>query len=92
MAETVTVDRVRELASLLPPSEQQELAASLGASLGLEGTGGGADAPDQRLARADAILHLCDEAAEGFEGYPDSAEDIRHMREERHRQVCRSDA
>jgi len=46
----------------------------------------------ERVARAEAILALCDAAAERFGGESDAAEDIRQMRDERIEQICRSGA
>lgn len=46
----------------------------------------------QRMRNAAAILHECDLAAEAFARKSDSAETIRRLREETHRQICKNES
>jgi hypothetical protein len=78
----------------LPPQEQLRLLAHI--SERLSTLGPLAQETDdetvqrERAARAEAILALCDAAAERFEGESDAAEDIRRIRDQRIKQICQS--
>ncbi len=89
MASTVTLDQVKALAERLPPREQLRLVAHIGQRLSGIMPNGSLEAPteerlpEERVAKADALLQQLDTIADSIEGEFDSARDIREIREER---------
>ncbi|MGH9837513.1 MAG: hypothetical protein ACREEM_01875 [Blastocatellia bacterium] len=96
MTAAMTLEQVEGLAAQLPPQEQLKLLARISERLSdLTPLGQASDdeaVQRERAARAEAILALCDAAAERFPGQSDAAEDIRLIRDERIEQICRNDA
>ncbi len=96
MTETVTLEQVATLASQLPPQEQLKLLARISEWLSslnlLIRESDDTIARRERVARAEAVLALCDAAAAQFVAESDAVEDIRQMREERIEQICQSGA
>ena len=96
MAEPMTLEQVEALAVQLAPQEQLKLLAHISERLSalssLVREMDNETLRRERAARAEAILALCDVAAERFAGESDAAEDIRRMRDERIEQICRSSA
>lgn len=98
MAVTVSLESVKELASQLPPQEQIKLVAHISERL-VEGISLPVTVSEkeeeqlhrERTREAAAILRECDRAAAAFTRKTDSAETIRRIREERHRQLCQSE-
>jgi len=96
MAETVTLEQVEILVVQLPPQEQLKLLARISERLSALSPpaqeGEDEAVRRERAARAEAILALCDAAAERFASESDAVEEIRRMRDERIEQLCQSDA
>ena len=97
MANRVTLEQVEQLAGQLPPAEQLKLVSRLSERLtetiSQPLTVSKKEAERRRKERARqaaAILRECDRAAAAFTRRTDSAETIRRIREERHRQLCPS--
>jgi hypothetical protein len=92
----MTLELVEAMAAQLPPQEQLKLVAHISERLGsldwLRPEMDDDAVQRERDARAEAILALCDAAAERFVGESDAAEDIRRMRDERIEQICQSGA
>lgn len=92
----MTLEQVKELVAQLPPQDQLKLVAHIGERLStfdrLMPETDDEAVRRERAARAEAILALCDAAAERFVGESDAAEDIRRMRDERIEQICQSGA
>ena len=96
MADIVTLEQIEQLAVQLPPQEQLKLVAHISERLStfdrLRLETDDEAVRRERAARAEAILALCDAAAERFVGESDAAEDIRRIRDERIEQICQSGA
>ncbi len=97
MANKVTLKQVEQLAAQLPPQEQLKLVSRLSERLteamALPVTISKKEAERRRKERAReaaAILRECDRAAAAFTRKTDSAETIRRIRDERHRQLWQS--
>jgi hypothetical protein len=92
MANQITLEQIEQLATQLSPPEQLKLVARLCEELSVTSLGAPIVvneevARQQREQEADAILALCDAAAEMWEGEFDAAEDIRQMRQDRDKQI-----
>lgn len=95
MATTVTLEHLEELVDQMPPEAQLRLVWHITGrltSFPALTQAFGPSAQRDRKARAEAILTLCDAAAERFVGESDAAEDIRQMRKERIDQLCQKGA
>lgn len=94
MADTVNLEQAEKLVAQLPPQEQLKLAARISERLmeAISKTVADSKKETEQLQRervfeAAAILRECDLAAAAFTRKTDSAETIRRIREERHRQL-----
>jgi len=97
MAEPVTLEQVEKLAAQLSLQEQLKLVAHISERLteavSLPVTVSkkeGERLRKERAREAAAILRECDRAAAAFTRKTDSAETIRRIRDERHRQLWQS--
>ena len=97
MAEPVTLEQVEKLAAQLSLQEQLKLVAHISERLteavSLPVTVSkkeGEQLRKERAREAAAILRECDRAAAAFTRKTDSAETIRRIRDERHRQLWQS--
>lgn len=89
MAETITLERVEELAAQLPLTEQLKLVAHICEQLSVIlpamplREDGEERARQEQVAKAEALLAELDAIADSIKGEFDSAEDLRQIREER---------
>jgi hypothetical protein len=94
MTSTVTLEQVEALVAQLPATERLKLAARICEQMSATPAALPAISEDEERRRreqeADALLALCDAAAELWQGESDSAEEIRKMRAERDEQLCPS--
>jgi hypothetical protein len=97
MANQITLEQVEQLATQLSPPEQLKLVRRLSERLtetvSLPVTVSRKEAErlqKEKARKAAAILRECDRAAAAFTRTTDSAETIRRIRDERHRQLWRS--
>lgn len=92
MSSTVTLDQVEQLATQLPPQEQLKLLSRLSERLTETLSLPVAVSKREEERKVAAVLRECDRAAAAFTRRTDSAETIRRMRDERHRQICQSES
>jgi hypothetical protein len=76
----------------LPQQEQLKLLSRLSEQLTETIFLSVTDDKKERMREAAAILRECDSAAAAFTRKTNSAETIRWMREERHRQICQNES
>lgn len=92
MSNKVTLEQVEQLATQLPPQEQLRLLSRLSERLTEIISPPVTVSEKERTREAAAILRECDRAAAAFTRRTDSAETIRRMRNERHRQICQNES
>ena len=99
MTNTVTLEQVEQLVTQLPAQEQLKLVAHAGERLSEQmpmilqrEVTEKEQLQQERLTRAEAILALCDAAAERLKGESNAVEDIRRIHDERIEQICQSGA
>jgi hypothetical protein len=85
MADTITLERVEELAAQLPPQEQLKLVTRISKRL-TEAVSLPVTIGKKEMER----LRRSDRAAAAFKRKTDAAETVRRIREERHRELWRS--
>ena len=92
MTNTMTLEQVVLITAQLPLRQQLQLVARISERLSaldsLASVAADEAARRGHAARAEAVLALCDDAAERFAGESDSAEEIRRIRDERIEQLC----
>lgn len=89
----VTLEQVKLLAAKLPSSEQLKLIAHICEQLSAAATKEEVkQLLQERLRLAEELLTECDDIKDDSQGKFDAVEDIRWMRQERLRQICRNNA
>lgn len=92
MDSKVTLERIEKMATKLSPKEQLKLFSRLGEHLMEAIPHPESSTKKKRVEEAIAILRECDQAAVAFRRKTDSAETIRRLRDERHREICQSES
>jgi hypothetical protein len=99
MGEPITLERIETLVGQLTPREQLKLLVQIGERLsdtfGIVPEGENEQeqqVQDERLRLARALCEEVEDIANDAHGEFDAADDIRRLREERIRQLCRSGA
>jgi hypothetical protein len=90
MSSKVTLEQVEQLAARLSPKEQLKLFSRLSEQLTEVISQPASVSKRKRGREATAILREFDRVAVAFTRKTDSAETIRRLRDERHRQICQS--
>lgn len=92
MSNRVNLEQVEQLVAQLALQEQLKLLSRLSERLTETISSLVTISKKERKREAAAILRECDKAAAAFTRKTDSAETIRRMRNERHRQICQSES
>jgi hypothetical protein len=92
MSKQTTLEEIELLSMQLPLKEQLKLLSRLSHHLTEVISRLEVNSKTQRQKNAVAILRECDRAAAAFTRKTDSSETIRHLREERHQQLCQSES
>lgn len=92
MAKETTLEEIELLSLQLPLNEQLKLLSRLSDHLTEVISRFEVNGKTKRQKQVAAILSECDRAATAFTRKTDSSDTIRHLREERHRQLCQSES
>ncbi|MBM4047269.1 MAG: hypothetical protein FJ279_19365 [Planctomycetes bacterium] len=92
MADKTTLEQVEQLAARLPLRERRQLLGRQSEQLRGAVSRRAAVGRGRCERHASAILRECDHAAAPFTRKTDSAETLRRIRDQRHRQICQSES
>jgi len=97
MMETITLEQVEKLANQLPPLQQLKLVARICEKLIAKSTiedmeNNKEKLKQRKLKLVESLLTEVDDVEDDTEGEFDAVEDLHLLREERVKQICRSDA